>query len=101
MHGLIETQAFDVRIVETGEAGLRHLFRVVKTFKGHVLGLGPWLNEFQHRAQRIADPGYDDGPALDATVAVDAFFKWGEFQYFVQGKLARGLDVSFYGYSPG
>ncbi len=75
MHGLIEPQAFHVRVVEAGASRLRHLAEVVIAFEGDELGFRGRLDEFCENVERVANPGHDDGPRFDAAMAVDALLK--------------------------
>ena len=73
---------------------------VVIGFECDVFCFVCWLDEIGDGAEGKADPGDDDGPAFDATMAVDALFERGELEDFVHGELALGFDFAFYGNGP-
>ena len=50
-----------------------------------VLGFGKRIALLDQLRERVADPGYDHAPTLDAAEAVGAVFKWPEFE--------QGVDV--------
>src|ERR1700746_2145620 len=100
MHSFIKAEAFAVRVVETGVRGVRHLLWIVETLEGHVFGFGQRFDEFENGAERVADPGNDDGPAFNAAVAVNALLERSELQDFVHGKFSRSFYVALNGNGP-
>ena len=71
VHGLVHAQALGVGPVEAaGEVG--HLLSVQVGDELDVLGAGQRLAELDELGERVAVPGDDHGPGLDAAMAVDA-----------------------------
>jgi hypothetical protein len=77
------------------------LAEIIKSFEGDVFRFGSGLDQFCEGTEGIADPGHDDGPALDTAMAVDALLERSELQDFVHGELAGLFDFAFDGNGPG
>src|SRR6266403_1332718 len=100
VHGLVKTKTFDVGKIDAAVLSLGHLAGVIESLEGDVACFRRRLDELCEDAEGETDPRHNDGPAFDATMAVDAFFEWSEFQDFVYGELAWLGDVTFNGNVP-
>ncbi len=73
MHGLIQTQTFDVRKVDDAALHAGHNLRQDGGFKGHVGGTGLNADLGQKISQFKAIPWHDHRPSLNTAEPVDAF----------------------------
>src|SRR5712691_11223576 len=75
VHGFIEAQALDIGEIDAAILCLGHLSRVIEGFKGDVPSFRRRFDQLCEDAEGKTDPGHNDGPALHATMAVDALFE--------------------------
>src|ERR1035441_4317998 len=90
MHRFVEAEAFDVGEFDVGLARGEHLLRVVESLERDVFRLWVRLDLFEKRAEREANPGDYEGPALDTAMAVNALFK--------RRELHDGVKVESFGF---
>src|SRR6266403_2022374 len=98
--GLAPPRMVNVGKIDAAVLSLGHLAGVIESLEGDVACFRRRLDELCEDAEGETDPRHNDGPAFDATMAVDAFFEWSEFQDFVYGELAWLGDVTFNGNVP-
>src|SRR5713226_4875291 len=76
VHGFVEAKSFHIGKIDAAIFCLGHLAWVVESLKGNVASFWCGLDELCEDAEGETDPRHNDGPALDATMAVDALFEW-------------------------
>jgi len=91
VHGFVEAQAFDVR------QRIRRLCPAASgedrnNFRRDEARLRRRLDELCEGAEGKTNPGNDNGPTLDAAMAVDAFFERSELEDFVHREVTRFRD---------
>src|SRR5277367_5042771 len=97
IHRFIQPQPFGIRQLDTGVRAFRHLFYVVITFESDKCRLGSRLGQFDEVAERISDPGHDNGPRFDAAMTINALLQRSDLQDFVHRKLPRLFHLAFDG----
>jgi hypothetical protein len=89
MHGLVDSEAFDVRPVENSEALPRHLFRVFQGGELDVLRARCRLEALDEITEREADPRDYHRPGFNAPKPIDALLERVGTQQALESQLPR------------